>query len=217
MKIEKLYPESGVELTPFVARHYDNLLQIASFGRYGHFIHRAIDAIGIQPGSAVFDFGCGTGKNAALMALRLGESGSITGIDVSPIMEQQFRKKFKADPRMTFRNQRIDIPFDLGKQADIVFISFVIHGFPHKVREVILENILHHLKPGGMLAMLDFAEFDMAKMPAIHRWIFQAVECPYAFDFIALDWKQILSDKGFAPKSEEFYLMKYLRLLKAMR
>lgn len=37
MKKERLYPESKVELTPFVARNYDVLLKAASLGRYRSF------------------------------------------------------------------------------------------------------------------------------------------------------------------------------------
>lgn len=217
MKNTKLYPESGIELTPFIAHHYDNLLKIATMGRYTRFLRKAIEAIGIQPGSAVLDLGCGTGRNSTLMVPYLGEQGSITGLDLSPIMEKQFRKRFEGDPGMHFHQQRIDIPFDLGRQFDVAFISFVIHGFPQEIREVILDNIFRHLRPGGTLAILDFAEFDMAAMPVIHRTVFKAVECPYAFDFVARDWKQILSEKGFMTQSETHFLMNYLRLLKVIR
>lgn len=217
MKNLKLYPESGVELTPFVARHYDNLLKIASFGKYSRFIRRAIASTGISPGDEIIDFGCGTGRNASLMLPFLGQQGRITGIDLSPVMERQFTRRFAAEPRVTFRKQRIDIPFGLERPADVALISFVIHGFPHEVRMVILDNILRNLKPGGKLAILDFAEFNMDNMPVVHRAVFKAVECPYAFDFVARDWKQILTEKGFTPQAEEHYLMNYLRLLKATR
>ena len=44
-------------------------------------------------------------------------------------------------------------------------------------------NVFKHLKPGGSFYMLDFSEFNMDEIPALHRYIFKTVECKYAFDY----------------------------------
>ena len=212
---QKIYPDSGVELTPFISRHYDGLMNTLSFGLYRGFINKAIRDINISEGNHILDLGCGTGRNAALMAKYIGTNGSITGMDISPDMEKQFLSKFEAGKQVSFVNQRVDQPFDLGKKFDIVFISFVIHGFPHSVRQTVIQNVLKHLKPGGRFVILDFAEFDMAAMPAHHRFVFKSVECKYAFDYIERDWKKILEDAGFNHFNENFYLKKYVSLLQA--
>ncbi len=214
MATAKLYPESGVELTEFTAHNYDLMMNTLSFGQYSKFIHKAVKDISIKPADSILDLGCGTGRNAGLMLQYLGKNGKITGIDLSAVMQQQFEKRFIGENRATFRQQRIDIPFDLGEKFDIVFISFVIHGFPHEVRSAVIENAKTHLKPGGHFIILDFAEFDMAKMPAFHRWIFKKIECPYAFDYIKKDWKLILETKNLFAETESFYFFKYVRLLK---
>jgi demethylmenaquinone methyltransferase/2-methoxy-6-polyprenyl-1,4-benzoquinol methylase len=116
-----------------------------------------------------------------------------------------------------FLKQRIDIPFDLNEKFDKIFISFVIHGFPHEIRKVIIENTFQHLKPGGEFQILDFAEFDMDKMPVLHRKIFTAVECKYAFDYIKRDWKEILRGYGFDNFEERSYMKQYVRLLRAVK
>ena len=170
----------------------------------------------IQPEDHILDLGCGTGRNAALMAKYLSEKGKITGIDLSEVMERQFNDKFKNDPRVNFVRQRADIPFDLGERFDKILISFVIHGFPHEVRLKVLENVTRHLKPGGEFFILDFAEFDMAEMPGFHRFVFKTIECKYAFDFIERDWKDILTGFGFDNFHEKLYMKKYVRLLKAV-
>jgi len=215
MRQKKLYPESGVELSPFTARNYDSLMNSISFGKYGKFIRKAITGIGISAADTIIDLGCGTGRNTALMMEYLGEKGKIIGVDLSTIMQQQFEARFANQKRVTFLQQRIDIPLDLGEKADIIFVSFVIHGFPHEVRNTIIDNVKNHLKPEGVFAILDFAEFDIAKMPPLHRWIFKTFECPYAFDFVERDWKKIMAQKGFTTESEQFYLWNYVRLLKA--
>jgi demethylmenaquinone methyltransferase/2-methoxy-6-polyprenyl-1,4-benzoquinol methylase len=214
---EKIYPESGVELSPFISRHYDRILGIASLGRFHQRIGEAIRDMNIQPGDRILDLGCGTGYNAQEMLKFLGSEGGIRGLDISEEMAQQFQKRFHGDPRVSFVEQRVDVPFQLGTKYNKIVISFVIHGFPHEVRHTVIENAMNHLAAGGSFFILDFSEFDMASMPPLHRVIFKTVECKYAFDFIGRDWKTILKDKGFTDFSEHLYLNRYMRLLEAVR
>jgi demethylmenaquinone methyltransferase/2-methoxy-6-polyprenyl-1,4-benzoquinol methylase len=216
-KFTKLYPESGVELTPFISKHYDLLMNWGSFGHYHRFIEDAIQSLHIQPGQQILDLGCGTGRNASLMLPYLKNEGALVGLDVSPIMMTAFKQKFKGNTLVSFVQQRIDQPFDLKQPFDIVFISFVIHGFPQEVRQTIIDNAYRHLRTGGILAILDFAEFDMDKMPAIDRFVFRKIECPYAFDYISRDWKALLQGKGFNHFTEKHYIRKYVRLLQAAK
>jgi demethylmenaquinone methyltransferase/2-methoxy-6-polyprenyl-1,4-benzoquinol methylase len=212
---KKLYPESGVELNPFISKNYDRVMNIGSFGIYKGFIIKAITEMQIQPGDTILDMGCGTGRNALLMKNYTGAKGKIIGMDISEAMEKQFLRKFLSDGNVRFINQRIDVEFDLEQKFDIVFISFVIHGFPHEIRSVVVKNAYNHLKPGGSFFILDFAEFDMEAMPSHHRWVFKAIECNYAFDFIKRDWKKILSEAGFSSFTEHFHMKRYVRLLRA--
>ena len=217
LKTKKIYPESGVELNPFMAKNYDKIMTIASLGLYRGFIHRAIKAMDIQHGDKILDLGCGTGRNVCIMARYVGRNGKITGIDISSIMERQFNKKCAKHQNIAFIRQRIDLPFSLSEQFDKIFISFVIHGFPHEVRQTILKNIYSHLKPGGTFFMLDFAEFNIDDMPPLYRFIFKSIECKYAFDFIKRNWKKILANYNFVDFEEVFFVKSYVRLLKARK
>jgi demethylmenaquinone methyltransferase/2-methoxy-6-polyprenyl-1,4-benzoquinol methylase len=213
----KLYPDSGVELNPFMSKNYDKVMNLGSVGLYKRFINQAVADMNIAPSDNILDMGCGTGRNAMLMYQYLGEEGKITGLDISSEMEEQFLKKFKDKKHVKFINKRIDIDFDLDEKFEKVFISFVIHGFPHDVRDAVIKNAFKHLKPGGEFIILDFAEFDMDKMPFLHRKIFKAVECKYAFDYIKRDWKKILKGYGFDNFREYFYMKKYVRLLRSVK
>jgi len=213
----KLYPDSGVELTPFTARRYDRLLDVASLGIYKDFIRKVIYEMKIQPHDQILDLGCGTGRNANLMIKYLNDKGGITGMDISEHMERQFRTRFKSDGRVQYIRQRIDLPFQLEKNYDKVFISFVIHGFPHEIRGTVIQNAYNHLKHGGLFHILDYAEFDIHQMPLFYRFVFEKIECPYAFDFIKRNWKEILNHYGFDSFTEQLYLRKYIRLLSAQR
>jgi demethylmenaquinone methyltransferase/2-methoxy-6-polyprenyl-1,4-benzoquinol methylase len=211
--MERIYPDSGVELSDFTSKHYDKVMNIGSFGKYAGFIHKAISNLKLNPNDKILDLGCGTGRNTLLMNQYLAEDSSIVGMDISENMERQFKENTKNYKNIEFINKRIDQPFKLDQEFDRVFISFVIHGFPHEVRKTVIQNAYDNLKPGGKFHILDFAEFDMAKMPFHHRFIFKKIECKYAFDYIERDWTSILREYGFDKPIEKFYFRQYVRLL----
>lgn len=211
----KIYPDAGVELPGFLDRNYDWITNIGTLGLYRGFIKNGIERMDIQPDDHILDLGCGTGLNDKLMCSYLGEEGHITGLDISKEMERQFHRNLKDSKCAEYIEQRVDIPFDLQKSYDKVFVCFVIHGFPQEVREVIIRNAYHHLKQGGRFFILDYAEFDMDAMPWPYRLFFKAIECKYAFDFIERDWKANLQAYGFDSFVENFFVKGYVRLLSA--
>lgn len=209
----KIYPDSEVELTPLLASFYDQSLNILSLGFYGHFIKKAINTIPFGKDDSVLDLGCGTGKNACIIRNNLSENSKIAGLDISKEMEKQFVDKCSAYNNVFFQNQRIDIDFDLQEKFDKVFISFVIHGFPHEVRQTVIKNAYQHLKPEGKFIILDYSEFDINSIPKVHNKVFKLIECKYAFDYIKRDWKSLLTEYGFSDFQEYFFFKKYVRLL----
>ena len=213
--MDKYYPDSGVELSGFTAKNYDKVMNMISFGSYKRFIKNAISHLHIEANDTILDLGCGTGRNILLMNKYVSDNSLLVGLDISEDMEKQFKTNCNEFSNIKFINKRIDMPFDLNQKFDKVFISFVIHGFPHEIRKNIIKSAYDHLNPGGTFHILDFAEFDMNKMPFHHRYIFKKIECKYAFDYIARDWKSILKEYGFNNFDETFYVKKYVRLLKA--
>ena len=214
---EKYYPESKVEIQGFTARNYDAVLNVVTLGAYSRFIRNAIEALRLKENENVLDFGCGTGRNACLMIKYIGEGGSILGLDVSDEMGDQVRKKCSGYPNVEFRRQRIDVPFSLDKKYDRVFISFVIHGFPHEVREIIIKNAYDNLVEGGVFSILDFGEFKLDELPFYIRIPFMKVECKYAFDFVERNWTEILADRGFGNFRNVPFFKGYVRLLNAVK
>jgi len=61
LKIDKIYPDLGVELKLFSAKNYDNVISIASLRLYRGFIHRAIKAMDIQHGNKILDLDAAPG------------------------------------------------------------------------------------------------------------------------------------------------------------
>ncbi len=215
--MSKIYPDSGVEVQGAIARHYDTIMNIISFGMYPKFIRSAIAGMGIEPDDWILDLGCGTGRNTRLMHEHLGPNGHVLGIDISEIMEKQYLENCRDLPNVEFRRARADVKFSLENKFDKAWMSFVLHGFPHEVRLRVIENIFENLKPGGVFCLLDFAEFSLARMPLVYRVPFKAVECKYAFDFIERDWKEIFREHGFVEFEERHWFGNYVRLLKAKK
>lgn len=215
--MSKLYPESKVEVQGLEARFYDQIMNGVSLGLYPGFIRSAVEKMNVQAGDHVLDLGCGTGRNSLLMHRHVGKEGKVTGMDVSPIMEKQFRKNTRGLVNVHFVHQRIDAPFTLEHGVDKVLLSFVIHGLPHEARLQVIDNVRHNLKPAGSLFFLDFAEFSLFDMPFFYRIPFRAIECKYAFDFIGRDWKTLLQGSGFVAFEEHFWFKRYIRLLRAVK
>lgn len=211
------YPESKVETKGFTAVHYDALMDIMTFGRYPRFIEKSIKFMGIRPRDRILDLGTGTGRNACLMMKYLSKEGKLIGIDISQEMISQFKKNCASFPNAKIIHARVDQPLPFRDEFDKVFISFVLHGFPQNVREVIIKSALHVLKDNGSLFILDYNQFSYDDTPFYLKVSFKLIECPYALDFIERDWKRILANYNFAGFEELFFFKDYVRLLKARK
>jgi ubiquinone/menaquinone biosynthesis C-methylase UbiE len=211
------YPESKVEINGFMARHYDALLNIATFGRYSPFIKKSIELMEIKPEDKILDLGTGTGRNACLMSKYLSGNGKLIGVDISREMISQFKRKCVDYPNVKTILARVDKSLPFKEKFDKAFIAFVLHGFPQNIREVIVNNTFEALKSGGSFFILDYNEFSYKEMPLYLRIPFKGVECPYAFDFIERDWKQILANYNFADFEQFLFFKDYVRLLEAKK
>ncbi len=200
-----------------MARHYDTLLNVVTFGWYAQFIRKAIAWMNIQPTDRIIDLGAGTGKNTLLMLKYIAGRGRIVGVDVGREMAIQFKRRCRHYPNVTFLRQRIDVPMDLEETFDKALLSFVFHGFPREVRETILDNCHALLRPGGELIFFDYNEFSLETLPWYLRVPFKIGECPYAFDFIRQPMAPLLEAHGFSVTQERLFLKGMIRCLRAVR
>jgi len=208
--------DSKVEVTGVEAKYYDILMNIITLGTYPSFIRRAIKDLDLKMGEKVLDLGCGTGRNDCLMLEYTGDKGSITGIEIGKEMKKKFQKNCY-QPNIDLIDKKIDEPLELDKKFDLVFISFVLHGFIQEKREIIIKNARKALKPGGRFSILDYNEFDVENSGLFTRFAIRKLECPLAEDFIVRDWKSILEKMGFKISDEKYYYKKKIRLLTAIK
>ncbi|MFE4919508.1 class I SAM-dependent methyltransferase [Streptomyces sp. NPDC056661] len=123
----------------------------------------AVEALGLRPGDAVLDAGCGTGR--ALPALRdaVGPQGTVLGADLTPAMLQAAVRAGRdrngrlllADvARLPLRNASLDAVFGAG------LISHLSHPGPD------LAELARVVRPGGQLAL--FHPIGRAALAARH-------------------------------------------------
>jgi len=151
------------------------------------------------------------------MKRRKRKEGKLIGIDISQEMISQFRKKCANFPNAKIIHARVDQSLPFKEGFDKIFISFVLHGFPQDVRKVIIKNAFEVLKVNGSFFILDYNEFSYNEIPFYLKVPFKLIECPYAFDFIGRDWKQILANYNFGGFEESLFFKDYVRLLEAKK
>ena len=216
--MDKLYPDSAVEVHGFEAKHYDFLMNLITFGRYNRFIKDVIAAMEIRKSDKILDFGAGGGKNACLMHDYLDKNGKILGLDIGDEMIAQFVKKCSHYSNVDIKKQRIDEELDVETDFDKVLISFVLHGLPQESRLRVIANVFKHLKKGGEFFILDYNEMKVADIPFYLRIPFKKIECPYAFDYMEnYNWKNLMKNAGFLSFDEKFYFKNIVRLLVAQK
>ena len=107
----------------------------------------AISRLALGPGDVVFDVGCGTGLSLPMLKQRVGPKGRIVGIEQSPEMFEQARRRVARArwARVTLMCSPVE-DADLRVQADAALFHFT-----HDIlrRPEAIANVIGHLKPGA--------------------------------------------------------------------
>jgi len=108
-----------------------------------------------QPAQTVLDLGCGAGFDTLLAARRVGTTGMVIGVDMTPEMIAKARTNAeKMGPANVefFLEEIEDLPLP-DASVDLVISNGVFNLCPDKPR--VLSEVFRVLKPGGRLQMAD--------------------------------------------------------------
>lgn len=139
------YPAEDLDRVPDAA--------IDSFAGVGYHF----DLADLKEGDDVLDLGCGSGTDAFVASLHVGETGNVTGLDMT---DEQLSKARQLRDEAGFENVSFeqgyieDLPFE-DESFDVVVSNGVVNLSAEKDR--VFAEVRRVLRPDGRLALSDIS------------------------------------------------------------
>jgi ubiquinone/menaquinone biosynthesis C-methylase UbiE len=118
-------------------------------------IKKVCRAVGIGPGNAVADIGCGEGVDTVTFAAVVGPTGKVYAEEIAPAALTNMIQKVRAlnlEQVVPILGQSTD-PCLPPRALDLEYMHFVFHHFAHPGD--MLRQLWLGLKPGGLLVIID--------------------------------------------------------------
>jgi len=126
-----------------------------------------MDALQIGEGSVVADLGAGGGWFTVRLARQVGPNGHVFAEDIQPQMIHAIEQRVTREALRNVTTQRgtPDDPKLPASRIDVVLIVDAYHEIEHKV--ALLKSVSGSLKPGGVVAIINFKKDGGGPGPAI--------------------------------------------------
>jgi len=151
-----------------IARRYDFLNDLQSFGMHRGWKRRVVRLAQIKPGDRALDLCCGTGDISFALAK---EGAQTTGLDFSPQMLEVAAQRQNKNSKSEIRNPKFlqgdaqQLPFD-ANEFDVVTVGYGLRNLASWERGV---DEMHRVaKPGARLIVLDFGKPPNAVWRALY-------------------------------------------------
>ena len=151
-----------------IARRYDFLNDLQSFGLHRLWKRRVVKLAQIKPGNRALDLCCGTGDIAFAVAKAGAET---TGLDFSAEMLGVAAERQKKNPQSAIRNPQFlqgdaqQLPFP-ENAFDVVTVGYGLRNLTSWERG--LDEMFRVAKPGARLIVLDFGKPSNALWRALY-------------------------------------------------
>lgn len=170
----------------------DRLIQVLEEGDtasgWAELRHTWLDFSGVGPGQAILDVGCGTGVVARDLAIRIGETGRVVGIDPSArLIQEALRRLDQKGLKGRVEFQRADgaaLPFPDGS-FDLVVASAVFGHVPNGPE--VLAEMVRVARPAGTVVAFDH-DIDMIVINAADRDLTRRIVHAYCDRYFSSGW-----------------------------
>ena len=131
------------------ADHFDDA-PLAFWQRYGE---RTVERVGLRPGHRVLDVACGTGASALPAAVRVGDTGSVIGVDLAepPLLLARAKARAAGLDNVEFRVGDMEDTGFASRSFDAVVCVFGIFFVADMAAAT--AELWRLVRPGGRLAV----------------------------------------------------------------
>ncbi len=158
------------EMFAGIAGRYDLLNAILSLGADRSWRRRAARLTGVGRGAAVVDVCTGTGALAAALRRRVGPTGRVTGVDFTPAMLEEARRRVPGVAFVAGDARALPLP---SASQDAATMAFGLRNIDQPVAA--LAELHRVVRPGCRVVVLEFTQVRLPLVRGVITWYLEHV------------------------------------------
>lgn len=177
------------------------------------FTQAGLDLLSVKAGERVLEIGFGTGHSLLDLAKAVGESGSVTGVELSPGMIAVARKRLYSFEHKQAEDQDRSVGIVQGdatslpigsKSFPAVFLSFTLELFSEQEMQEVLKECQRILQLDGRICVVSMAKKDVLAC-RMYEWGHQ--RWPVLLDCRPIELSKSLEASGFRVQAAKIRTM----------
>jgi len=169
---------------------------------------RLMERLDPGKGETALEVGFGTGHLLVALATAVGETGAVTGLDVSEGMAREARRRLEENGLAGKVDLHLGaappLPFPDGS-FDLAVLSFTLELFPRGVIPELLGDVRRVLRPAGRLGVVSMARplegQQESALSHTYRWLHR--HFPHIVDCQPIPVERLIEEAGFGLKHQE--------------
>ncbi len=160
-----------------MAGSYDRVNTLTSFGFSNRFRQQFIEKAALEEGLVVCDLMCGAGESWAFIVNKIGATGKIIALDLSPMMIDGAKKKLTQFPYVDIRVMEgnalsTGLPDD---SVDRIVIGFGLKTLATELLPNFSNELFRILRPNGLVSMIEMSEPRGWRLRPLFMWYLKKV------------------------------------------